>query len=117
MNLYKKLTMRAMRNPLALMSVAGKISGPTVKDIYAPVTEGGKQGEELAESMGKDLEALAGELQQWGKQWEEFGNAQNKRQEEAFGKLAEYLFDSVTVDGKTLRDTFGNPEDLMNSIK
>lgn len=100
-------------NPRALMSVAGKISGPTVADIYAPVAEGEKQGEELAGAMGKDLEALAGDLQQWGKQWEEFGNAQNKRQEEAFGKLAEYLFDSVTVDGKTLRDTFGNPEDLM----
>ena len=64
--------------------------------------------------MEEDLKPLFDTLESWGKQWEDFAETQSKREEEAAKKLAEYLFDSVTVDGSTLRDIYGNPSDLMH---
>jgi len=55
------------------------------------------------------LEDIAADLEAWVPVLDEFAAKQQKLEEAAFMELVDIMADSVSVDGSSLRDLYGDP--------
>ena len=80
---------------------------PQIMDITEDAREGHEEAEELFNDLAADTKDFvadwAGELLEWQ-------TDQQAREEAAFLALADVLVDSVEMDGTSLRDIIGGPE-------
>lgn len=90
-----------------LATYTGEFNIPELEAIGAPVEAGEQEGQELFESAMDDMKQTA---ESWIPLLEQWQREQQAREEQAFGELATVVVDSVYVDGTSLRDLVGGPE-------
>jgi len=88
---------KPQKNILAEIDVS--IDANEASDIVQPVIDGQIEADWMAYDMWYE----------WAPQWEAWATLQEQREEEAFYEMVDLLFDSVEVDGWTLRDWYGDP--------
>lgn len=91
--------MAAKKAPKTMAYVDVWIDKDEASDIVQPVIDGQIEADNMAQDM----------YWEWAWQWEEWATLQEQREEEAFYEMVDLLFDSVYVDGWTLRDWYGDP--------
>ena len=90
-----------------LATITGDFNIPELEAIAAPVEEGEQEGQELVEDMMEDVGET---IESWIPLLEQWQQEQQAREEQAFNDLANVVVDSVYVDGTSLRDLVGGPE-------
>jgi hypothetical protein len=97
----------APKQRMILAAYSAEFNLAELEKINEPVQAGEEEGAKLFEGFEADMEST---IETWAPLLGQWESEQKAREEAAFMELANTIVDSVTVDGKSLRDIYGSPE-------